>query len=243
MKDVELPKPPQVCVSASARQERQIRALIAGSEGPEAELPVPEQCHQITTTWPHLHVQSKLQTNPLLKKRQSTSGGGVSFPGKWISIDWTNWEHHAGLLKLLLESFLQPQGRSPLWTAGEIPLHENVWHVHHSNRKLMKGKQSSILFSALWSLSFTPHSIHLDSTLAVFFQKKQNKNWFSVETLCQAQGDGECQKIRQSTKTALLTRRAMSFPLQCAQEHPKGSVLAQHTHERGGESTVKQFCN
>lgn len=46
----------------------------------KAELPVPEWCHQITTTQPHLCIQSKHQTNPLLNKRTGTVEGGTSFP-------------------------------------------------------------------------------------------------------------------------------------------------------------------
>lgn len=73
----------------------------------EAELAVPEWCHQITTTQPCLHVQStggrgirknariclllsEHQTNPLLNKRTGVSEGGVSFPENWLSEDWIN---------------------------------------------------------------------------------------------------------------------------------------------------------
>lgn len=75
---------------------------------------------------------------------------------------------------------------------------------------------------------------------AVFFQKRQNKNLLSAGTSClQAQDNDECQIIKRSPKTALLKRREMCSPMQCAQEHPKGSDLAQYTQERGEETIAE----
>lgn len=94
----------------------------------------------------------------------------------------------------------------------------------------------SLILSLLWSLSFTVQLIHQDTmTASCFFQKRQNKNLLSAGMIClQAEDNDECQTIKRSTKSALL-RRGMCSPMQCAQEHPKGSDL-------GGETMVKSFC-
>lgn len=74
---------------------------------------------------------------------------------------------------------------------------------------------------------------------AVFFRRGRTKTYSQLEL--SVFRHRMTLNARQSRKapTALLTRREMCFPLQCAQEHPKGIDLAQYIHERGGESIVK----